>query len=73
MSNDLSTNTPAVKKRYRSICRDPRHNPFRGNTGPGRTQIVDVDEAIPFSQVEEWAREAAKAAGLEFVELEVVK
>lgn len=64
---------PPGKKRYKAICRDPRVNPFKPNGSSSKTQTVDVDADTPLSQVEKWAREAAKEAGLEFIKLEAVK
>ncbi len=69
----LPPHPPAGKKRYKALCRDPKSNPFKCGDVYRKTQTVDVDEATPFSQVEEWAREAATEAGLEFISLEAVK
>jgi hypothetical protein len=73
MPHNLPPFPPAGKKRYKAICRDPKANPFSSIGAGPKTQTVDVDEATPFSQVEEWARQSAEKAGLVFVELEVVK
>ena len=69
----LPPRPPAGMKRYKAICRKPNQNPFAGRLGPTQeAQEVDLDETISFAQVEEWAREAAKRDGLEFLRLEVV-
>lgn len=71
MSADrLPPHPPAGMKRYTSVCRDPKDNPFKGSGMRRKTQTVDVDADTPRSQVELWAREAAEEAGLVFIELE---
>ncbi len=67
---------PPGKKRYRMVCRDRGVNPFKSRSFEmdrplqRHTKTVDVDEHIPFEQVEKWARE--EQGPYEFLKLEVV-
>jgi len=54
----LPEHPPKGKIRYKAYYRDLTQNPFRGNGITVPTKTVDIDENVPFAEVEKLARDA---------------
>jgi len=69
MNSDLPEHPPAGHKRWRVTAQS---NPFVPSGPWSGALTADLDEKLPRSEVEDWAREACKEKKVIFVSLEAV-